>query len=273
MKQTIVAVAIIALALNARAADSCKLTEGTLLTDDGIIIAYEHYEKGFDSVIVICPGFYNSKENRWMRKTVDLVLPEHDAIIFDFRGHGKSGGKYSWSAREHLDVNAVLNYAKCEGYKRVGIAAFSLGASSSINAVSHRDDVDSMVLISTPSSFDDINFHFWEPGMIADLKDNIESKWQGKGAKTDNIFIPKEKPIDTISSVKRTPMLFIHGDRDWVVKEKHSKKLYDAALTYKRIEIIENGFHAERLIQFYPDRTGKLILDWFRETLNKEQHE
>ena len=268
MKKAVIIFAIIALSLNAYAGDDYKCQEGELRTDDNIAISYKHYKKGSESVIVICPGFYNSKENRWMQKTVDLVLPQHDVIIFDFRGHGKSGGKYSWSAKEHLDINAVLDYAKLQGYKHVGIVAFSLGAAASINTVSRRDDVDSMILISTPSSFEGINFHFWEPGMLVDFKDNIDSKWEGKGVRAASIFTPKQKPIDTITSIKHTPMLFIHGDKDWILKEYHSKLLYAAAPTYKRIEIIENGFHAERLIQFYPDRLSELMLNWFRETFN-----
>ena len=50
-------------------------------------------------------------------------------------------------------------------------------------------------------------------------------------------------------------------------KDYHSEKLYKVAPTYKKIEIIENGLHAERLIQFYPDKLRGLILDWFDETL------
>ena len=271
MKKVIVIFIIIALSLNAYSENNYKCTEGTLYTDDNIAIAYAHYKRGFESVIIICPGFYNSKENRWMRKTVDLVLPQYDAIIFDFRGHGKSGGKYSWSSKEYLDINAVLDYAKLQGYKHIGILAFSLGAASSIDSVSRRNDVDSMVLISTPSKFEGINFHFWEPGMLVDLKDNIDSKWEGKGARATHIFTPKQKPIKTITSIKDTPMFFIHGDKDWVIREYHSKKLYDAAPTYKKIEIIENGYHAERLIQFYPDKMSKLILDWFQETFNRTE--
>ncbi|NQU94688.1 MAG: alpha/beta fold hydrolase [Candidatus Omnitrophica bacterium] len=265
----IIILAIVTLSLSAYAESNPNCTSGTLYTEDNITIAYEQYKNEFDSVIVVCPGFYNSMENRWMRKTVDLLLSEHDVIIFDLRGHGKSTGKYSWGAREHLDINAILDYAKLEGYKKIGILAFSLGAASSINAVSERDDVDSMILISCPSSFKGVNFHFWEPGMLSDLKDNIDCKWEGKGARVDHIFLPKKKPIDTITLVKRTPMFFIHGDKDWIIKDYHSETLYNAAPTYKKIEIIENGLHAERLVQFYPDKLRKLILDWFDETLDK----
>jgi len=242
---------------------------GTLKTEDDIAISYEHYKNGADSVVIVCPGFYNSKKNRWMKKTVELILPEHDVIIFDLRGHGESGGEFTWSAKEHMDINAVVDYAVGQGYKKIGIVAFSLGAASSINAAAERDDIDSMVLISTPSSFKMVDFHFWEPGMISDLKDNIECKWEGKGARTTHLFIPKRKPIDSIKSIKNTPILFIHGDRDWVIQEYHSEKLYKAAPVKKKLIIAKGGLHAERLIQEKTEAMKKFILDWFSETFKK----
>jgi len=246
---------------------SAKTVKGTLLASDGVSIAYERYKNGFEKVVIICPGFYNSKKNRWMRKTADFISSGYDVIVFDLRGHGESGGKFTWSAKEHNDLNAVIDYAKAEGYKDVGVVAFSLGAASAINAASARDDIGSMVLISTPSSFKMVNFHFWEPGMFSDLKDNIECKWEGKGARCGSIFTPKKRPIDTVGSIKTTPILFIHGDRDWLVKDCHSRKLYEAARVYKKIEIIEGGLHAERIIQSNPGMMKELILDWFSETL------
>ncbi|NQT22402.1 MAG: alpha/beta hydrolase [Candidatus Omnitrophica bacterium] len=243
------------------------ILEGVLNAKDGVAISYEVHKNGFDSVIIVCPGFYNSKSNRWMQKTVDLLSSEHDVIIFDFRGHGDSSGKYTWSAKEHLDVDAVLDFAVKEGYKKIGIVAFSLGAAAAVNSAVDRDEIGSMILISCPTSFKMINFHFWKLGMFSDLMDNINCKWEGKGARTDHILIPKEKPIKIICEIKDVPILFIHGEKDWVVKDLHSRKLYDATVSKKKIEIIKGGLHAERLIQYQPDRIQELMLDWFKDTL------
>ena len=245
---------------------------GRLYTQDKIAITYEHYQKGFDSVVIICPGFYNSKKSKWMRKTVDLISSEYDAIIFDFRGHGNSEGEFSWTVKEHLDVQAVIDYAQAQNYKEINIVAFSLGAAASVNAVSARDGVNSMVLISCPYEFGKIDCHFWEPEMLLDLKENIECGWEGKGARTTNIFLKKPKPIKAIAKIKHIPILFIHGDRDWVIKDYHSQKLYDAAKTYnKKIKIIEGGFHAERLIQQYPTQMKNLILEWFSQSTKQDK--
>jgi pimeloyl-ACP methyl ester carboxylesterase len=256
-----------------------KGTSGTLYTRDKVAIAYEHYKRGFDSVVIVCPGFFNSKRAIWMRKTVDLISSKHDVIIFDFRGHGDSSGKFSWTAKEHRDVQAVLGYAGVQGYKDIGILAFSLGAAASINAIGMREiaqpvsgqqanRVKSMVLISCPSRFAKIDYHFWKPEMLSDLKDNIECGWEGKGARTTSVFLRKPKPIETIAGVRDTAILFIHGDKDWVIKDYHSRQLYDAADTPKKIKVIKGGWHAQRLIQQYPDKMKKLILGWFEETLN-----
>lgn len=203
-----------------------------------------------------------------MKKAVQMLLPEYDVIIFDFRGHGKSTGLYTWSSKEYLDLDAVIDYAGSQHYEHIGILAFSLGAAIAINEAAVRPGIDSMVLVSCPSKFNSIDYHFWEPAMFVDLKDNIESGWEGKGARFSNIFLQKNDPIDSVGRIKHTALFFIHGDDDWVIKARHAKKLYEAAITRKKIEIIKGGYHAERLFQFNYDEMRNSILEWFSETLS-----
>jgi len=137
-----------------------------------------------------------------------------------------------------------------------------------VNLVSLEDGVDSMILVSCPSSFAGIDFNFWRPEMLSDLKDNFSCHWEGKGARPGHLFLPKFKPVDRISKIKNIPVLFIHGDKDWIVNAYHSEKLFKACTTRKKLEIIKNGLHAERLIQQYPERIKKIILDWFSSTMS-----
>jgi pimeloyl-ACP methyl ester carboxylesterase len=238
---------------------------GKLETRDKVQIAYEHVKNGFDSVVIICPGFFNSKSNRWMQKAREIVSAEHDVIMFDFRGHGLSGGRFLWSSKEYLDLEAVVDYAARGGYREIDILAFSLGAIAAIDIASKRNDIAKMVLISAPSHFNKINFNFWEPGMFADLKDNIDCKWEGKGAKFGWMFGPKPDPLEEIRKIKNTPILFIHGGSDWVIKDRQSRRLYNAATGKKDIMVIKGGYHAERLIQQHPEMMKDLILGWFKE--------
>jgi len=204
-----------------------------------------------------------------MKKSVEMLLPNYDVIAFDFRGHGGSSGLYTWSSKEYLDLDVVADYAVASGYKRIGILAFSLGAAVAVNEAALRDDIDSMVLISCPTRFQSIDYRFWEPGMFSDLKENIDSKWEGKGAKFTNIFMKKEAPVDSVRSIRHTAMFFIQGDNDWVIRPTHAKKLYDAATTEKKLKIVKGGLHAERLLQFHYDEMKDMILDWFSKTLDQ----
>lgn len=257
------------IAATASGATLREMTSGSVRTSDDVDIAYDHHRNGFGSVIIVVPGFYNSKENRWMKRTVELLSSGYDVIVFDPRGHGASSGKFMWSSREAADVNAIIDYAKSRGYKHIGILAYSLGAAAAVNAVAERDSVESMILISCPSRFESIDYHFWEPAMLSDLFDNIACGWHGKGARFGSLFRAKERPIDSIGRIKDTSILFIHGDRDWIVKPRHSQRLYAAATGPKEIEIVKGGLHAERLIQLNYEPMKDMILDWFSRTLKK----
>ncbi|MCX5678672.1 MAG: alpha/beta hydrolase [Candidatus Omnitrophica bacterium] len=257
----------ILIATGAYAPAFAEIESGTLRTSDNISIAYERYKNGFNNVIIVCPGFYNSERNRWMQKTAELLSSSYDVIVFDFRGHGMSGGKFTWSAKERLDLEAVLDYAKSCGYKGIGVTAFSLGAATAVDTAAERNDIDSMVLFSCPSKINMIDFHFWEPAMLSDLKDNMDCGWEGKGVRTGNPFMKKNDPVDIVGRIKNTPILFIHGDDDWIVKPRHSRELYAAAHVEKKLELVKGGLHAERLIQADPEGMKKLMLDWFSKRL------
>jgi pimeloyl-ACP methyl ester carboxylesterase len=245
--------------------------EGLLHTEDKVSIAYEHDLRGYRHLVIVCPGFFNSMQNRWMKVARQLLGQKYDTLIFDFRGHGKSSGKFSWLARERFDLEAVLQYAMQHDYASIGILAFSLGAAVSLNTISHNESVKSMILISTPISFWDINYHFWEPEMFSDLRENFECGWEGKGARTGNMFLRKPRPLTQIKHIKDISMMFIHGTKDWIIKDYHSRKLYDAyhaAENKKKIVLIKDGLHAERLIQYHREKMNDLILSWFNKTLH-----
>jgi pimeloyl-ACP methyl ester carboxylesterase len=238
-----------------------------LYTKDKIDIDCQYNKNGFDSAIIVCPGFFNSKKDRWIQRTVEIVSLKHDSIVFDFRGHGASGGRFSWTAKEYLDLEAVVDFLITKGYKRIGVLAFSLGAVSAVNFLSRNQHIKSAILISCPLSFWKIDYHFWEPQMLSDLKNNIDCKWEGKGVRLGNPFLPKLKPIDCVRKIKSTELFFVHGDRDWVIKDYHSRKLFETSQVFKKKEIIKNGLHAERLIQQYPEKMHSLIMEWFASTL------
>ena len=240
-----------------------------LLTSDKHKISYDHYECGHKAVVVIAHGFFTSKESVLLKKLKDGLTDTYDVIMFDFRGHGKSSGLFSWTTHESHDLEAVLQYAKTR-YTTIGLIGFSLGAAISINVLSEADAVDSFIAISAPSDFEKIEYHFWRLNFEEDIVYNCGEGGKGKGIRPGPFWLKKQKPIDAVDKVT-IPILYIHGDKDWVVGDNHSKKLYEKTTAEKKIAIIKNGTHAEYLMRKNSKDVVELIRDWFRQTLTIER--
>ncbi|MDD4954900.1 MAG: alpha/beta fold hydrolase [Candidatus Omnitrophica bacterium] len=247
------------------------VTIGTLLTADNCNIEYRHYQNNKDKVIVIAHGFYNSKDAELLERLAKYFFEDYDVFMFDFRGHGRSSGLYSWISKEDQDLNAALNYLKGK-YKKTGLIAFSLGGSVSINALSKRHDVNSLVCISTPSDFSKIDYQFWKLDFKNDLVYTLFTKegQKGRGFRPGPFWLKKEKPIDNIEKIN-IPVLYIHGEKDWVIRPWHSQALYDKTVSSKKLIMIKDGPHAEYLMKNSEKEFVGAIKDWFKETLPEEK--
>ncbi len=238
-----------------------------LHTEDGERIALRHYRRDYPGVIIIAHGFYNNKDTVLFEAIAEAFNRHYDVITFDFRGHGKSSGLFSWTSQEPRDLRAVVAYAKKKEYAKVGVMGFSLGASTTLIEAAQSPGIHSVIAVSAVSDFNKIDARFWEPDMLEDLKINIGKKGRGKGVRPGNPFLPKIRPLDVVDKIAPRPVLFVHGEKDWLIKPSHSKMLFERARDPKALEIIEGAGHAERIFDAFPDRFEALCVDWFRKTL------
>src|SRR5205823_1620387 len=114
-------------------------------------------------------------------------------------------------------------------YKKIGVIGFSMGAAAALIEASRNRAIRSVIAVSAPSDCNRIDFHFWESEMLNDLKLNIGPKGKGKGVRPGSPFGSKIKPLDIVAKISPTPVLFLHGEKDWLIKSRHSQKLYAAA--------------------------------------------
>jgi pimeloyl-ACP methyl ester carboxylesterase len=201
------------------------------------------------------------------RRIAQALSKEYDVILFDFRGHGKSSGKFSWTAREQNDLGAVVAFAKENHYEKIGVIGFSFGAAVALIEASNQKNIDSLIAVSSFASLASMDYHFWEKDMWEDLKLNLGIKGRGKGARLGNPFLKKIRPLDIVNKLSPIPVLFVHGEKDWIVKPSHSQRLFEKANDPKALVIVEGGGHAERMFDVFPDQFMKICLDRFRETL------
>ncbi len=237
-------------------------------TEDGKRIAFFHIKKGFSRIVIIAHGFYNNKDTVLFRHIADAFSKEHDVIVFDFRGHGKSSDVFTWTAHEQKDLRAVTSYAQQNRYAKIGVIGFSLGAAVALIEAGYHQNIDSVIAVSAPSDLKKIDCYFWAQDMWEDLKLNFGIKGRGKGARVGTPFLKKMRPLDIVDKISPVPVLFLHGEKDWLIKPGHSRRLFERAKEPKALTIIDNGGHAERMFDVFPEQFMKICLDWFRTTLS-----
>ncbi len=226
---------------------------------------------------MIAHGFFNSKSALLLQELQAALADEYDIFLLDFRGHGNSGGLFSWTSQEHLDLEAALSQVEGE-YAKIGVVGFSLGGATSLVAASRQargarqpgikiGRMDSLVAVCSPAAFEKIEYHFWQLDFENDIWYNLAGEGRiGKGVRPGPFWWKKERPLDVVQQIS-IPILFLHGEKDWLIKPWHSQILYDRAAKYKRLAIIQNGPHAEYLIRKNKQETIRLIREWFKETL------
>lgn len=236
-------------------------------TQDNHRISLLHYKKGHRKVIILAHGFFNNKDVYLFREMFKKLGNYYDVIAFDFRGHGKSSGFFSWTTKERADLQVILTYIKDHEYESIGLMGFSLGAAVSLIEAAHNKDIKTVVSVSSPYDFWKIDYRFWEKGMMEDLKLNLGYKGKGKGVLPGNPLGPKIIPLNIVHQISPRPVLFIHGSEDWLINVRHGKKLYAQAKEPKKLEIIQGGGHAEKLFDDKPEEFMTIVLKWFKDNL------
>ncbi|MGE0268963.1 MAG: alpha/beta hydrolase [Candidatus Omnitrophota bacterium] len=247
--------------------DDQRMISSTVLTQDNKEIHYDLYAQGHKRVIILAHGFYNSKKAVLFKEMAEMLSDEYDVIVFDFRGHGKSKGLFTWTVKEYQDLQAILDYAHTK-YEKIGVIGFSLGAASSIIAASRTDRIDSLIAVSPPSDFNKIDYQVWRMGVMENVVYNVFQEGRiGKGVKPGWPWLRKIKPIDVIDQIG-IPVLFVHGKKDWLIQPWHSQRLFEKAKGTKSIELLEEGTHAEYIFRRNKEETVSIFKEWFRRSLN-----
>lgn len=243
------------------------VVQGFVRSSDLHKVYYEQYINGHKRLIIIAPGFYNSKQAVLLKQLARSLNDEYDVIVFDFRGHGQSESRFYWTSREYRDLLAIVDFTASK-YEKTGVIGFSMGAATGIVSASKTAGIHSIVAVSGPSEIERIDYHFWKINFNNDLFYNWFGQGRlGKGVRMGPFWHKKEKPIDLVKMMK-TPVFYIHGAADWVVRPWHSQHLHANTEAFKRLKIIEKGQHAEFLFKEHEDLMLKIIKGWFYETLH-----
>lgn len=229
----------------------------------GISIAIRHSGVSKEKVIIVAPGFFQSKDTKTFQEMQKDIEKFFGVISMDFRGHGKSGGWFSFSALEKEDLKAVIDYARLH-HKKVGVLGFSYGGCIAMITAVEFHNIDSLICVSAPLADDEVEFRWWR---IESIRLALRGFERGAGVRPGYPYFKKIRPIDIVDQISPAPIFFIHGAKDPTVDVRHSSALYEKAKEPKAIKLFEKGSHAEEIYRKFPNEFIETVTDWFQKTL------
>jgi len=225
-------------------------------------------KRGFKKTLVVfSPGFAKYKDAPPMGEICRFLTRYGDVLCPDFRGTGRSEGRYGCGAYEHFDLEAVLKGTP--GYRKRILIGLSLGSYISLRtAYEFPKLVDRLLLVSVPTNFEGI-IKTWGPlrqGWA--IATHWESLWQRLHS-VHSIFFRWDYPFrpkpDASKMVRRLkiPISFLAGGKDRLVVKSLTRKVYEKASTPKSWTEIPEGNHAE----FMYMENKKSFKAWLRRSI------
>ena len=232
-----------------------------VITEDNVKISFDLYKNNKRELLILAPGWCMTKNSNAFEKMGKSFLNYFDVCIFDFRGHGKSSGFYTFGAKEDKDLEAVVDYLKNE-YDTIYLAGFSLGAMAGSILASKSDLIKKLILVSPPVSFGKIENKMWKKEAWGETIKKFELN-RFMSIRPSLIPHKKIKPIDIIQNIK-APTLFLAGELDPTIYPWQTEELYKKARCKKSFNLFKNGIHAEDLYLHFEDDFMKICLDFLK---------
>jgi pimeloyl-ACP methyl ester carboxylesterase len=225
----------------------------TFQTRDGVSLCYTLRRTGSSAVIVVVPGILMHRESVEHRLLRARLAPLADVATLDVRGHGDSGGAFTWGLREPEDVVALAGRLRRD-YDRVAGVGFSFGGFHlTVGAgLAAGNPFDALAVVGTPARLHLLDHNPLRRGLARSLPLALRRRrrparlsWRRRARRT--------MPWRAVEGVSPAPLLVVHGTDDWLVPEKHARRLFDHAREPKELRFIPGGLHAEYMLADDPE--------------------
>jgi len=201
--------------------------------------------------VVTAHGLLSSKDSdKYVQIGEEFTRAGFAVCRFDFRGCGESGGTLAETtvAQRVADLRAAVEMMRAHPALsgRVALLGSSLGGYVALFTASRDFKVKAVAAWATPANLDDFAEH--------------PEKVRGNGL--GDAFIAELKEARYLRAPVGTRYcLFVHGEQDELVPVDHARRLAEASLNPRHLEIIPGANH-----QFtdatHRQQAIRLSLDW-----------
>jgi pimeloyl-ACP methyl ester carboxylesterase len=245
----------------------------SLVTEDGVRLAAWYVPAGNGAgpeapTIVLAHGHTTNKSDLLGR--AELLHPEYNLVLFDFRAHGQSGGSESTiGLLEQTDLRTVIDWLEAEkGPGAIGVLGVSMGGSAAVNEARADQRVTALVVESTHATLanalqarlDRQGYPLSLPGAWAILLGGLVRTGQDMSA---------ADPLQAIEDYGDRPLLLVTGGRDDTFGPNDTDDLLAAAEAGgadATLEVCEPAGHGGSP-DACPDDYREWVLGFFAEAL------
>jgi pimeloyl-ACP methyl ester carboxylesterase len=229
------------------------VTRVTCRTDDDVRLHGVVLQPGksrTEVAIVVGHGFTNHVSKSFVNRVLQRLALRHTVIAFDFRGHGRSGGRCTAGPDEVHDLTAAVRLARAVGPGPVGTLGFSMGGTVALlqaASTTGADRPDAVVSVSSPS-------RWW----VRQTKAMRTLYWlaerpQGRALlRTVKVRLARPlqrglpaSPVEVVERIGPTPLLLVHGAEDHYLPAEHAMVLHAAAGATAELWLRPGMRHAE----------------------------
>lgn len=220
-------------------------------TSGGITLRLTRWRAGHDRAVLLLPGILMHRESVEMRVLAQRLASIADVVVLDVRGHGDSGGLFTWGRREADDV-AELAAVLRRDYARLGGLGFSFGGyHTAIAAALHRP-FDAVALVAAPYRLFVLDHNLLGAGLWRSLPYVLRRRRRVPRLSPLPLF-RRDNPGRLIHRIAPVPLLIAHGTADWLVSIRHADLLFARAGEPKTLVRVEGGLHAETMLLDDPE--------------------
>lgn len=231
-------------------------------TQDGITLRGVRFPRGHSDVVIIAHGSSSRKEHTSIVQMAEALASDFDVIVFDFRGHGGSGGRASFGQDEVLDLDSIIRQAQQWRYRRISVVGDSMGGVVAIAEASRCRCISALVTVGSPTRLEAVSnnglsfLRFFSHNRLTRALYRL----------LFHVRLGPLKPLSVLDDIQDTclpPHLIIHGSQDPWVPVEEADIWYMIPCGPKRRVVLPGGGHSiSSLERQFPDTLNAEIVRW-----------
>lgn len=237
--------------------------EVSFTTLDEIVLS-GWYVPSHNGAAIILVHRYGGNRQDMLPEAGFLVRKGYGVLLFDLRGHGRSGAaRVTFGDHEQRDLAAALDFVMTQPAidpARIGGVGFSMGGAALALAAASDSRWRAVVIEAAFATLDAVIDD--QSGLLGPLT-QLPARWsiQHQGVNVDRV-----RPVDALCAISPRPLLLIYGDQDRTIPPGTAQAMFSAACQPVQTWLVPGAGH-QNYTQVSPDIYPALVLDFFEHAL------